>query len=857
MKILIYSLVLISMASSALAQSFRHEHATTRQLRKLSFKFSRQKNAEQVVANLQSLIAAAQSSHQFGTAIYFELLLGEQYEKTNDFGAAENILVQAYTEAKAHLPGRGHKYYLIRQQNQTTYFDALDRLGYFYLTIGNLRRAEQLFQESRQLRDAFFPTHSIHRIHPIVGLGSCYFRKGDYNKTYQLFNLAQASMARATTTGYDFDNLNRLFLNDLVELCLILNKKEEALKFINRLFVASSGFTKFNSAVSSRLEIARLFELKARYFLMLGDFTKTNEYLERANYYKPAGLATSRLQLKLLKTKCLLLWYQNDLPAAATAFEELITAYRKHIARNFAAMSDYEREQFYYTLKDDFDLFNAFVLENPQLLSAGLTGVMYDNILNTKALLLNATDRLKSQILQSGDQALIGKLTQWEELKNELASLYFEQNNSAQIDELEKKIEDLERQINQGSELFQKTHMDVSWKSVQTNLKEGEAAVEIVRVNRFDRIHPQLAAIHNGLTDSVVYLALLIQSRSAQPEGFVLAGKKLETYYLPYYRNSIVAQNNDNLSYDHFWKPLRSHLTGIGKVFLSADGVYNQINLNTLKNPSTQRYLIDETDLALVTNTADLLAPRSAQKTQRAVLVGKPAFSFSEKKISITPHSAETLPKGLRSMASEQLLELRDQDFADLPGTAEEVTQIGRELEKQSMQVQTYIGENATEENIKKLNNPEILHIATHGFFVDDTARAVSPMIRSGIILAGVQNPEIKNRDDGVLTAYEATNLRLENTDLVVLSACETGLGEVRNGEGVYGLQRSIIVAGANNLLMSLWRVDDAATAKLMTTFYRLRARMSNTAAFREAQVELRADYPEPFFWGAFVMLGK
>jgi CHAT domain-containing protein len=173
------------------------------------------------------------------------------------------------------------------------------------------------------------------------------------------------------------------------------------------------------------------------------------------------------------------------------------------------------------------------------------------------------------------------------------------------------------------------------------------------------------------------------------------------------------------------------------------------------------------------------------------------------------------------------------------------------------MNVTTYMGANALEENVKALKKPTILHIATHGFFVEDTASSISPMIRSGIILAGVRNAENKNKDDGILTAYEASNLDLEGTDLVALSACQTGLGEVRNGEGVYGLQRSIMVAGAKNLLMSLWKVDDEATAKLMSIFYDLRSTEGNLLAFRDAQIQLRAIYPEPFYWGAFVMLGK
>ncbi len=855
-KTILYALVLL-VCSTATAQLTKDRGYKKTHWRVLATKFGRQRNPSLVVTNLQTLINAANAKGRFGMAIYYELLLGEQYEKTDDYGLAESVFVLAYEEAKKHLPLRLHKYYLLSQQYQKTIFDPVDRLAYFYLTIGNFKRAEQLFVESKTLRDNFFPKLSVHRIYPVVGMGSFYFKKGLYDKTYAQFNLAQAMLAKATTTGFDFDNVNRLFLNDLVELCMILNKEKEALKYVDRLSVASSGFSKFSSAIAALTEVARVFELKARCYLTSGNFQKAQEYLDKANHFNPTDLSASVIKLKLLKTEALLHWYQNQPELAAQSFQKLVDAYHEHIQSNFAAMSDYEREQFYYTLKNDFDLFNSFAIDNPALASANLYAEMYNNVLNTKALLLNGTNRLKNQILLSGNQRLIDRLSLWETGKDHLAALYFEKNSALQIDSLEKSIEGLEREINQASTLFQKKSLSISWKSVQASLKEGEAAVEIVRVNTFNKSNSKRSAIRNGLTDSVVYVALLVTPKLAQPECFQLKGNRLEKHYLPYYRNSILAKTEDKLSYDNFWRPIKTHLNGIKKVFLSADGVYNQINLNTLRNPVSSNYLIDEIELVSVTNTGDLLTNLILNKTRDAVLIGRPAFEFSQSQISVALTPSGSLPNGTRSLISEELISFKDQNFSDLPGTAEEVSVIASVLKNQRMNVTSYIGADALEENVKKLKKPEVLHIATHGFFVEDTASSVSPMIRSGIILAGVRNVDNKNKEDGILTAYEATNLDLEGTDLVALSACQTGLGEVRNGEGVYGLQRSIIVAGAKNLLMSLWKVDDEATAKLMSTFYKLRGSKNNLEAFREAQIQLRAIYPEPFYWGAFVMLGK
>jgi CHAT domain-containing protein len=178
------------------------------------------------------------------------------------------------------------------------------------------------------------------------------------------------------------------------------------------------------------------------------------------------------------------------------------------------------------------------------------------------------------------------------------------------------------------------------------------------------------------------------------------------------------------------------------------------------------------------------------------------------------------------------------------------------------------MGDSASEENIKEVKQPGILHIATHGFFNSNAMETKNPLLYSGLLLSSANRTiagEKPNplQEDGVLSAYEAMNLNLDNTDLVVLSACETGLGEIKNGEGVYGLQRAFKVAGAKSIIMSLWKVDDNATQELMVAFYKhwLNDAAGTTsikrAAFLKAQKELKAKYPNPYYWGAFVMVGE
>ena len=210
-----------------------------------------------------------------------------------------------------------------------------------------------------------------------------------------------------------------------------------------------------------------------------------------------------------------------------------------------------------------------------------------------------------------------------------------------------------------------------------------------------------------------------------------------------------------------------------------------------------------------------------------------------------------------------------------LPGTEKEVTQLQFMLKQKGWITAEYVEKAATEENVKEMNSPKIFHIATHGFY-KPTAQVTleeelqgseatlnqNPLMRTGLLLRGAGDLMDKtdynyNMESGILTAYEAMSLNLDKTDLVVLSACETGLGDLEAGEGVYGLQRAFLVAGAKVLIMSMFKVDDDATQKLMLMFYQKWLNSSNLReSFVDAKKELRMEYPEPIYWGAFMMIG-
>jgi CHAT domain-containing protein len=190
-------------------------------------------------------------------------------------------------------------------------------------------------------------------------------------------------------------------------------------------------------------------------------------------------------------------------------------------------------------------------------------------------------------------------------------------------------------------------------------------------------------------------------------------------------------------------------------------------------------------------------------------------------------------------------------------------------------------GSQATENAIKQLLAPNILHIASHGFFLQDVPEVAppdfsgtiltstrsatpnirpteNPLLRSGLALAGA-NPRQSGSEDGILTALEAAGLNLSGTKLVVLSACKTGLGDVTNGEGVYGLRRAFAIAGAESQLMSLWAVNDYKTNKLMVDYYqRLKNNVGRSEALRQTQLDMlqNPESQHPYYWAAFIPSG-
>lgn len=561
-------------------------------------------------------------------------------------------------------------------------------------------------------------------------------------------------------------------------------------------------------------------------------------------------------------------WERNNVSEAHKSFGEVFENYYFQIDETFPVLTEEEKSRFYYTnIRASFDKFNSFAIQNLNT-NPEVVNDVYNHLINTKGAIMFATEKVRASILTSGDVQLIQRFEEWQEVKEQIARLYSLNQERGRLDSLLAYADLMEKELARNSAVFSRQFIRgrATFEAIQKKLKPGEAAVEVLRYKKFN------TAEGGSFSEEPSYAFLVLTSTEEQPRLLSMPnGGDMEVKYLKYYRNNIKYNLEDPASYEHYFKPLAEYLKNekVSTVFFSPDGVYNQININSIQDPETKKYIIEDFHIRQLTNTREVAEVNlSTDKRQASTLIGFPKFNLDEAELPEIKRTSTSRGVTKRAWRGGLLRYMRGEEgISILPGTEIEIEKIA-ELFGEATSV--YIGGHATERIAKTTKNPAVLHIATHGYFLEDEMEAGSvggyysnPLLNAGLILAGAENflktGEAINAegDDGILTAFEAMNMDLENTQLVVLSACETALGNIRNGEGVYGLQRALKLAGAKSIVMSLWSVDDDATQQLMTSFYEEMFRTGNQhQAFRTAQMKVKEKYPSPFFWGAFVMVG-
>lgn len=716
-------------------------------------------------------------------------------------------------------------------------------LSDIYAKLGDFEKAEEQITKALTSQEKQFGRNHIEVAKSLSHLALIKFHKGDNKKVVEKL-LLESRKIMEDKLGKDNPQYAEVLKNVAV---LYISEKKFDIAF-NSLTVAESIWAA-KTGRKNNINLASIYTLTGDVYYQSKNYRKAEEfYLKSKSLYEKFFSTSHPEYVRILSKMSKVYYMQKDYKRSKRNIEEALGNYENFIKTFFPALSEAEKAKFWNTIKYDFEFYNTLAFSNLDDFK-DLTGKVYNYQLLTKALLLSSSIKIRERIMNSTDQGLKNQYNEWVEKKEALTlalSMSPDQLLESGIDpaQLRQDIEELEKELSRKSELFGQSFdtKRITFEDVRKSLQSNEVAIEMVRYRHFD----------HHLTDSVVYAALYITPDLSRPRVITFPnGKHMETRFFKYYRNCITGKIPDQYSYSVFWQPIQDVIAKSSTIYLSADGVYNQINLEAIPTPDG-KYIIDNSNVILVSNTKDLYLrkvktrPSSSDKT--ASIFGNPRFYA-------TARGKNSIPQ--------------------LPGTEREVSQIDFMLKQKGYSTATYVEETATEERIKELNNPKIFHIATHGFYKandeiadeddlepNEAQLARNPLLRTGLLLRGAGDVMEKtqfnyNIENGILTAYEAMSLNLDKTDLVVLSACETGLGEVEAGEGVYGLQRAFLNAGAKLLIMSMFKVDDAATEKLMLYFYQKYLNSGKwRESFTEAKKQLRTEYPEPIYWGAIMMIG-
>jgi CHAT domain-containing protein/Tfp pilus assembly protein PilF len=503
-----------------------------------------------------------------------------------------------------------------------------------------------------------------------------------------------------------------------------------------------------------------------------------------------------------------------------------------------------------------------------------------DAWLRWKGAVMETQQRYMDAVLKSGDSRTRRKFNELTKVRKKLARLKLSGPKNIgrtkydnMLKGLENKKRKLETELSRLSKEFalEKTAGKASTKTISSLLPADSVYLDYASIIAYDFKERKPGSLRYFLFVLVPSEKPVVKLIELSPSGGINRHIKayLEEIRSPYIFGDLpkrdVLDEEASALYDALISPIWQYIKGKKHVFVSPGGNLNLIPFEVIVTPEG-KYLMEDFIISNVTAGRDIMRFADTTSTEKtAVLMADPDYDHRLKgKVSG--------PKGKGKVSSEVMA----MSFPRIPDTMKEADEIEKILRnKFKFGVRYFKGKDAEEAKLFAVNSPRILHLATHGYFLDDiagsggeggqatrgaasAATTDNTMLRSGIVLAGANTSISEGDDYGIVSADKALTLKLKGTELVVLSACDTGVGEVERGEGVFGLKRAFIIAGAKSLVMSLWSVPSKETTELMIKFYGLMAEGKGKAeSLRSAKLELMRKYETPFFWGAFVLVGN
>lgn len=580
----------------------------------------------------------------------------------------------------------------------------------------------------------------------------------------------------------------------------------------------------------------------AEYCYILHDYKNARRFMNVYmrfidKYYSEEDLGYLLAEARLIK-------YQNE--ESTDNIDRLIhccRGLRTQISNNFAGMTASQQEYFSQELKEPFSYALALLEEHPN--NEKLVELCFENEVFNRGLLMRTDALLRNTLINSSDTTLLNDYEQYIAFKQELIARdeVVGPGNFARRMYLKQKTSELEKELSvKCSEFARSNYSDIRVADIKSSLSREESLITYVEM----------------------------PGKHGSSLGAFLLNKKEGLLFLPMCSSeelsslAEIARTNtpglcvDNKAYHYLFEKLASKIDSKGNVVYSPAGIVHRIPLIAL-------YIDDNTTIGDKYNLRALANPIDLYKKGT-----KKEFEIEQMKVALWGG----IDYGNVDLESDNEIKtraiLRGDNLTYLPGSLNEVDNISRMLKGKVGLVTPHTGNSATESSFKReASNADIIHVSTHGFFNEDKEHEhSSAMHNSGLFFANANaawKDDYKPQsfqtgyEDGILRADEIETQNLASCELVVLSACETGLGEIKGDEGVYGLQRAFKLAGANNILMSLWSVPDAATEELMKRFYEfLLSEKDIDRAFYSAQKSMK-DSKNPIYgvrdWGGFVLL--
>ena len=760
-------------------------------------------------------------------------------------------------------------------ENHPDYAKSLNNLGVLYDVMGDYLKAEQFYLESLKIRKSVLGENHPDYAASLNNLGVLYRTSGDYSEAEQF--LLESLRIRKSVLGENHPDY-ATSLNNLGVLYRTLGNYSKAEPYFQEaLRIRKSVFGENHPDYAASLN-----SLGVLYHIM-GDYLKAEQfYLESLKIRKSVFGENHPDYAASLNNLGVLYEEMGDYAKEEKPFMQSWLVYKDNFIQSTSFMSEQQRNSYWHTIQSNFSYSYPLFVYRYSKTKPSISTFAYENELFAKGLLLSSSNAIKRSIIDSGDTDLISRWNELTTKKQQIMTLEAKEPQSAYLAQLKEEAEQLEKEIIRSSAAYRENmrQWNITWDSVRADLKPNQVAIEYMR-----------APLNK---DSTVYCALLLRDTCSYPIMIPLFEEK-EVATLLSTSTEDTAQINSTYIYNekgkllsqHIWNKVKAYIKEGEDIYFSPTGILHQIAIENL--PYDENHTMGEIyNIQRLSSTRDLVLHKQSISPTSAALFG--GINYDATPEDLYTNRVKPIEDEEDKQPDNTLIayNTKRDSKGPLPGTKIEVREIDKVLTEANVHVQRDTAEIATEEAFMALSgkHKHIIHLATHGFYWQDstaqnekyfTQRAITmdntnvpmsidPLERCGLLFAGA-NTALKGKgkrleeygvQDGVLTAKEISTMDLRDAELVVLSACETGLGDI-TGDGVFGLQRAFKMAGAKTIIMSLWKVDDNATQLLMSEFYKnwvtSKGKLSKREAFRKAQNAVRSRYNNPVDWAGFIIL--